>query len=205
MAWYRRHVLPFLTHLAMRNEELSAERARWVPLVSGTVLEIGAGSGLNVPFYDRQTRVVYELEPSEGLRRMAAASAGRAACPVRIIGGDAEVLPLPSGSVDTVLTTWTLCSIPNAVRALREARRVLRPDGRLIFVEHGRSADASIVRWQDRLTPAWRAIAGGCHLNRPIDRLIAEGGFTIDTLERGYIRGPKIAAYLYRGVARATS
>lgn len=201
MTWYQRRVLPVLTHLAMRNEVLAAERARWVPRASGTVLEIGAGSGLNVPFYGRQVRVVYELEPSDGLRQMAAASAKRAAFPRALIGGDAERLPIPNASVDTVVTTWTLCSIPDAARALGEARRVLRPDGRLVFVEHGRSPDPSILRWQDRLTPAWRAIAGGCHLNRPIDRLIAEAGFAIDTLERGYIRGPKVFAYLYRGVA----
>jgi SAM-dependent methyltransferase len=106
--------------------------------------------------------------------------------------------------VDSVVTTWTLCSIPDAAAALREVRRVLRPAGRLIFIEHGRSTDPSVVRWQDRVTPLWRKISGGCHLNRPIDRLLAQGGFKVSELERGYMAGPRIGAYLYRGIARPT-
>jgi ubiquinone/menaquinone biosynthesis C-methylase UbiE len=202
MSMYSRYVLPVLTHLAMSNRAVAAERARSIPLAAGVVLEIGVGSGLNVPFYGPNVRMLYALEPSEGLRRMAASRAGRAGFPVEFLAVSAEAIPLPAASVESVVTTWTLCTIADAGRALREVQRVLRPDGRLIFVEHGRSPDPEVVRWQDRLTPIWRRVAGGCHLNRSIDRLITEGGFAIEGLERGYIRGPRFSAYLYRGVAR---
>lgn len=202
MSWYSRHVLPVLTHLAMSSKTLAAERARWIPLAAGVVLEIGVGSGLNVPFYGPNVRTLYALEPSDELRRMAAPRAARAGFPVEFLSAPAENIPLPPASVESVVTTWTLCTIAEAGRALREFQRVLRPDGRLIFVEHGRSPDPEVVRWQDRLTPIWRRIAGGCHLNRPIDRLIAESGFAIEEMERGYVRGPRVDAYLYRGVAR---
>jgi SAM-dependent methyltransferase len=202
MSLYSRHVLPVLTHLAMSNKAVAAERARSVPLAAGVVLEIGVGSGLNVPFYGPSVRMLYALEPSEGLRRMAASRAGRAGFPVEFLAAPAEAIPLPAASVESVVTTWTLCTIADVGRALREIQRVLRPEGRLIFVEHGRSPDPEVVRWQDRLTPIWRRVAGGCHLNRPIDRLITEGGFAIEGLEQGYIRGPRFGTYLYRGVGR---
>src|SRR5262249_55418562 len=190
MSLYSRHVLPLLTHLAMSKKTLAAERARWVPMASGVVLEIGVGSGLNVPFYTSSVRRLYALEPSEELRRMAAPRAGRAGFPVEFLAASAESIPLPAASVDVVATTWTLCTIEDAGRALREFRRVLRPEGRLIFVEHGHSPDGRVARWQDRLTPIWLRVAGGCRLNRSIDRMLEEGGFAIETLECGYIRGP---------------
>ena len=202
MSVYSRYVLPVLTHLAMSNKAVAAERARSIPLAAGVVLEIGVGSGLNVLFYGPNVRMLYALEPSEGLRRMAASRAERAGFPVEFLAASAEAIPLPAASVESVVSTWTLCTIADAGQALREVQRVLRPDGRLIFVEHGRSPDPAVVRWQDRLTPIWRRVAGGCHLNRSIDRLITEGGFAIEGLERGYIRGPRFSAYLYRGVAR---
>jgi SAM-dependent methyltransferase len=121
---------------------------------------------------------------------------------VEFLQHPAEAIPLGDGTVDTVVTTWTLCTIPDAVAALREIRRVLRPDSRLIFIEHGRSTDPGVVRWQDRLTPLWRKVSGGCHLNRPIDQLLAQGGFQVSEMERGYMAGPRIGAYLYRGIAR---
>jgi ubiquinone/menaquinone biosynthesis C-methylase UbiE len=173
-----------------------------VPLAAGTVLEIGVGSGLNVPFYGENVRTLYALEPSEALRRMAETRARHASFPVQFLDAGAETIPLADASVDTVVTTWTLCSIGDVRRALGEVSRVLRPAGRLIFVEHGLSPDPDVVRWQNRLTPIWRRVAGGCHLNRPIDQQLLQAGFGIDDVERGYIRGPRIAAYLYRGVAR---
>jgi SAM-dependent methyltransferase len=121
---------------------------------------------------------------------------------VEFILRPAEAIPLADGTMDTVVTTWTLCTIPDPVRALREMRRVLRSDGRLIFVEHGRAPDPGVVKWQDRLTPVWRRIAGGCHLNRPIDRLLGQGGFEVTELEASYTPGFRVAAYLYRGLAR---
>jgi ubiquinone/menaquinone biosynthesis C-methylase UbiE len=194
-----------LTHLTMSKKALADERARWIPLAAGVVLEIGMGSGLNMPFYSSSVRRLYALEPSEALRRMAASRAGRAGFPVEFLAASAEAIPLPGASVDAVTTTWTLCTIGDARRALQEFQRVLRPEGRVIFVEHGRSPDPQVVRWQDRLTPVWRRVAGGCHLNRPIDRMLVEGGFAIETLECGYIRGPRFGTYLYRGIARPES
>ena len=202
MSFYGKYVLPVLTDLAMRNKGASAERARWVPVAAGVVLEVGAGSGLNFAHYGPHVRTVYALDPSAELRRMAAPRAQRARVPIEFLAASAEAVPLPDGSVDTVVTTWTLCTIPDPARALHEMGRVLRGDGRLIFVEHGRAPDPRVVRWQDRLTPAWRRIAGGCHLNRPIDALIEAGGFEVPEMQCGYGSGPRVSAYLYRGVAR---
>jgi SAM-dependent methyltransferase len=202
MGLYRKYLLPTLTDLAMRNRTLRPERARWVPLASGVVLEVGVGSGLNLPIYSREVRKLYALDPSEALLRKARAQAARAAFSVEFLCQPAEVIPLADGSVDAVVTTWTLCTIPDPVAALQEMRRVLRPEGRLIFVEHGRSPDPAVVRWQDRLTPLWRRVTGGCHLNRPIDRLLQSGGFEALEVNRGYVAGPRVGSYLYRGMAR---
>jgi SAM-dependent methyltransferase len=202
MALYRRHVLPVLTHLAMSTTAIAAERARWIPLAGGVVLEIGVGSGLNIPFYGPHVGKLYALEPSDGLRRLAAPRASQAAVPVEFLAATAEAIPLPAASVEWVVTTWTLCTIGNPAMALREFRRVLHPEGRVLFVEHGCSPEPGVLRWQDRLTPIWRRVGGGCHLNRPIDRMLAEGGFAIEGLERGYIRGPRFSSYVYRGIAR---
>jgi ubiquinone/menaquinone biosynthesis C-methylase UbiE len=204
MGFYGKYVLPTLIELAMKNKAAQAERVRFVPRASGEVLEIGVGSGLNIPIYGSGVRKLYALDPSAELLRMAGRRAERAAFPVKLLQHPAEAIPLGDGTVDSVVTTWTLCSIPDAAAALREVRRVLRPAGRLIFIEHGRSTDPSVVRWQDRVTPLWRKISGGCHLNRPIDRLLAQGGFKVSELERGYMAGPRIGAYLYRGIARPT-
>lgn len=202
MGFYAKYVLPTLTDLAMRNAAARTERARFVPQATGVVLEIGVGSGLNIPIYGSGVRKLYALDPSAELIRMARPRAERAPFPVELLEHPAEAIPLGDGTVDTVVTTWTLCTIPDALAALREMRRVLRPDGRLIFIEHGRSTDPRVLRWQDRLTPLWRMITGGCHLNRPIDELLAQGGFQVTEMERGYGAGPRIGAYLYRGIAR---
>ena len=202
MGFYGTYVLPRLVELAMKNKAADQERARFVPRASGVVLEIGVGSGLNIPVYGAAVRKLYALDPSPELLRMARPRAKRAGFPVEFLERSAEAIPLADESVDTAVTTWTLCSIPDAARALREMRRVLRRDGRLIFIEHGRSVDPRVVRWQDRLTPWWRRISGGCHLNRPIDRLLEQGGFLVAEMERGYGTGPRTMSYLYRGIAR---
>ena len=202
---YARCVIPHLTALAMRNAGLRVERARFVPYASGVVLEVGIGSGLNIPFYGPAVRQLYALDPSAGLLRMARLQAGEAQFPVEFLHHSAEAIPLRDGAVDCVLTTWTLCTIADPVRALIEVRRVLRPTGRLIFVEHGRSPNPRVARWQVRLTPLWRRVTGGCHLNRPIDRLLALGGFEVVEMQTGYIAGPRVGAFLYRGLARPTS
>ena len=201
MSLYSKYVLPTLTDLAMRSHMLRPERARWVALANGVVLEVGVGSGLNLPIYG-EVRKLYALDPSAELLRMARSQAARVAFSVEFLCWPAEAIPLAEASVDYVVTTWTLCTIPDPMAALQEMRRVLRPEGWLIFIEHGRSPDPAVVRWQDRLTPLWRRVAGGCHLNRPIDRLLQLGGFEALEMNRGYVAGPRVGGYLYRGMAR---
>jgi ubiquinone/menaquinone biosynthesis C-methylase UbiE len=199
---YERYVLSKLIHLAMRQRRATAERRKFIPLASGIVLEIGIGSGLNLPFYGPMVGKLYALDPSRELWKMARRRVRKAPFPVEFLASSAERIPLADMTVDTVVTTWTLCTIPDPIRALTEMQRVLKPEGRLIFVEHGRSPDPGVLAWQDRLTPVWKRIGGGCHLNRPIDDLIAGAGFHITQIERGYSRGPKPMTYLYKGLAR---
>lgn len=202
MSFYKDRILPHLTHLAMRNRTLLPYRERVLSGAEGRVLEIGIGSGLNLPFYGSQAKEVLGLDPSSRLIAMAESAARGLALPVRFIEGSAEAIPLERGSVDTVLTTWTLCTIPAAVRALEEMRRVLKPGGRLLFVEHGLSPDDGVRGWQERLTPLWKRIGGGCHLNRPIRNLIETAGFEITRIETGYAKGPKPMTFMYEGGAR---
>ncbi len=201
MGFYETYVLPRLLDLAMRNPVMGRERERFVPLARGRVLEIGIGSGLNIPFYSERVDELCGLDPSPELIRMARKRAGSAPFPVEFVQRSGEAVAIADHSFDTVLTTWTLCTIPEPVRALAEARRVLKPDGRLIFVEHGRAPEPSVQAWQDRLTPVWRRIGGGCHLNRKIDDLIRAAGFRIAEIETGYVRGPRLSSFLYKGIA----
>lgn len=205
MGVYERRILPWLLDLATRQPVLGPHRRRIVARAEGRVLEIGVGSGLNLPLYGPAAREIVGLDSSPELLDRARQAARRAGHRVTLIDGSAEALPVEDRSVDTVLTTWTLCSIRDLARALAEVRRVLRPGGQLLFVEHGRAPDAGVARWQDRLTPLWRRLAGGCHLNRPIETLIAEAGFAIDDLETGYIEGPKALTFTYEGRARVIS
>lgn len=200
MGCYEQHVLPWLIHFAMGSRELSAYRARIVSGATGNVLEIGIGSGRNLPFYDGRVERVVGLDPSPRLLSIARKAAGHARVPVDLIRGSAEAIPLPDRSVDTVVMTWTLCSIPDACQALSEMRRVLRPDGRLLFVEHGLAPDERVRQWQHRLDPLWTRIS--CHLDRPMDRLIRDAGFDIERLDEGYLRrGPKPITFMYEGTA----
>lgn len=202
MTLYQRHVLPRLLHFAMGQEALVPFRRRVVGAAEGRVLEVGLGSGLNLPLYGPSVRQVIGLEPSPELLRMARDRAAVAAVAVELLEAFAEAIPLDAGSVDTVVTTWTLCTIPDAPRALAEMRRVLKPGGSLLFVEHGRSPEPGVARWQDRLDPLWGRVAGGCHLNRKIDGLIAHGGFRIDTMVNVRLPGPRTHTFLYEGRAR---
>jgi ubiquinone/menaquinone biosynthesis C-methylase UbiE len=202
MGLYARCILPGLTHLAMRGTRTARERARIVPRASGAVLELGIGSALNVPYYGPDVESLHGVDPSAALWRLGRARVARAPFPIEFIAGSAERLPLADASIDTAVSTWTLCTIPDPHRALAEVRRVLRPGGRLLFVEHGAAPDARVRAWQDRLTPAWRRLAGNCHLNRPIDRLIEGAGFTIVELDGSYTGPVKVVSYFYRGVAR---
>lgn len=202
MGFYDRQVLPRLLDFAMRSKEATRYRGAIVPLACGGVLEIGAGSGLNVPFYGPAVTRLCALDPSPAMLRMARGRHAAGRFPVEFIEGSAEEIALPDGAVDTVVTTWALCTIPDAAKALREARRVLAPGGSLLFVEHGLAPDASVERWQRRLDPLWRRVAGGCHLDRPMDSMIRESGFRIVEMQRAYASGPRPLAYMYSGRAR---
>lgn len=202
MGFYNNMILPRLCDLAMRNQQLVPFRERVIGAAEGRVLEIGVGSGLNLPFYRPPANEILALEPASRLVTMARTASRASAIPITFLEASAEAIPLDVHSVDTVVTTWTLCSIPQAATALAEMRRVLRPGGKLLFVEHGLAPDEGVRRWQDRLTPIWRSCAGGCHLNRPIPSMIAEAGFRIDRIETGYIPGPRPLTFTYEGSAR---
>ncbi|MGH7101835.1 MAG: class I SAM-dependent methyltransferase [Acetobacteraceae bacterium] len=201
MSLYQHLILPPLLHLAMRQTSLTPFRRRVIGRAEGRVLEIGIGSGLNLPLYGPGVRSVIGLEPSPELMRMARPRAAASLVPVELLEASAEALPLEHASIDTVVTTWTLCTVPDAEAALAEVRRVLKPGGKLLFVEHGRAPEPGVARWQDRLDPLWRRVAGGCHLNRRIDALITEGGFTIEAMTNTRVPGPRTHTFLYEGQA----
>jgi ubiquinone/menaquinone biosynthesis C-methylase UbiE len=202
MGFYSDIILPRLCDLAMRNKQLVPFRERVIGAADGRVLEIGAGSGMNLPFYRPPVREVLALEPAPRLVSMARNASHATGMPVSFLGASAEAIPLDGHSVDTVVTTWTLCSIPQVGAALAEMRRVLRPGGKLLFVEHGQAPDEAVRWWQDRLTPVWRHISGGCHLNRPIRSIIEAAGLHIERIETGYMPGPKPMTFMYEGSAR---
>jgi ubiquinone/menaquinone biosynthesis C-methylase UbiE len=203
VGFYARHLLPRIINLAMRNKEITRLRAAWIPQARGDVLEIGIGSGLNLPFYTSEAKRVYGVEPSLELQRMARERAAGRPVDVEFLSRSAEdPIPLPNESVDTIVMTWTLCSISNPPKALEQMKRVLKRSGQLIFVEHGRPPDRRIAVWQDRLNPTWKRIGGGCNLNRKIDELIIEAGFQITDLRKFYLRGPRPMTYTYQGLAQ---
>jgi ubiquinone/menaquinone biosynthesis C-methylase UbiE len=202
MGFYEEWILPALIDLSMRNKRLRPYRQRVAGAAEGRVLEVGIGSGLNLPFYAGQVRDVVGLDPSPRLLVRAQGTSHGMQLPVRLLQGSAERIPLADRSMDTIVMTWTGCSIPEIGTALRDMRRVLKIGGRLLFVEHGRAPDPGVARWQDRLDPLWIRFSGGCHLNRKIDDLLADAGFRIDRLETGYIAGPRIMTFLYEGAAR---
>jgi ubiquinone/menaquinone biosynthesis C-methylase UbiE len=190
----------------MRQSTLVPYRERVVSQAEGRVLEIGIGSGLNLPFYTSAVTSFIGLEPSPKLLSMAKHQGDEPGSARReLVEASAESIPLEDGSVDTVVSTWTLCTIPDVQRALNEMKRVMKSTGRLLFVEHGRSPDAPVRRWQDRLNPIWRAIAGGCNLNRPIVQLVEQAGFRIEHVDTGYGKGPRPMTFMYEGVARKTT
>src|SRR5216684_6505976 len=202
MGLYSDVILPRLCDFAMRNKRPMPYRQRVIGAAEGRVIEIGVGSGLNLPFYRLPVKEILALEPAPKLVAMARrALLPDPGIPVSFVEASAEAIPLDDQSVDTVVTTWTMCTIPQTTIALGEMRRVLRPNGKLLFVEHGLAPDESVRRWQDRLTPAWRCISGGCHLNRPIRAMIEGAGFRLDRVETGYMPGPKPMAFIYEGSA----
>ncbi|RPI53209.1 MAG: class I SAM-dependent methyltransferase [Acidobacteria bacterium] len=203
MTLYDRYVLPHLIEFAMSRDEATRLRRTYIPRARGIVLEIGIGSGLNLPFYTKDVTRLYGVDPSAELLAMARARAASASFPVELLNQSAERLPLAEGSIDTVVVTWSLCSVADPVAALGEIRRVLTPDGTFIFVEHGLAPDAGVQKWQNRLTPAWRRVAGGCRLNRPMAAMIRDAGFTIADLRTEYVPGPRPMTFMYEGTAHA--
>jgi ubiquinone/menaquinone biosynthesis C-methylase UbiE len=201
---YSHHVLPRLIHYAMNRDEMRRLRAAHIPRARGVVLDVGIGSGLNLPFYTGAVTKLYGVDRSPELLERAGSLTAAAPFSVELLNQDAARLSLPDASVDTVVVTWSLCSIANTTGALSEIRRVLKPGGAVIFIEHGLAPDAGVRKWQDRLTPVWRRCAGGCHLNRKTDDLLRGAGFTIESLQTGYLAGPRALTFMYEGVARRT-
>jgi len=200
-SWYDAHVLPHLLDFACGLPMISRQRELVVPRAEGRVLEIGIGTGLNLRHYD-QSKVtsLVGVDPAEEMHALAQRRSRAAGLPVEVAQISAEELPLASGSFDCVVCTYTLCSIPDPGSALAEMRRVLRPQGRLLFAEHGLAPDERVARWQTTLEPTWRKIAGGCHLTRAVPRLLREAGFQV-TLQEGYVGWPRSLAYNYWGEA----
>jgi ubiquinone/menaquinone biosynthesis C-methylase UbiE len=204
MGLYDRYILPPLINLCCSAAPIRRQREKVVPHARGVVLELGFGGGLNLPFYDpSKVAKLFALEPAEGMLVRARKKARASQIPVEVLPQHAENLSLPRASVDTVLVTYTLCTIPDAVTALEGARRALRPGGRLLFCEHGRAPDEAVRRWQSRIEPIWSKIGGGCRLTRDIPELIRSAGFEIEKLETMYLsHSPKWAGFNYWGAAR---
>ena len=204
MSIYENRILPHLVNFACSTKPNQKQRGKIVPFASGEVLEVGFGSGLNLPFYDKQkVHKVWGLEPSEGMRRKARPMVEASGLNVEFIDMPGESIPLETNSVDTVLVTYSLCTIPDVVAALDGMRRVLRRGGSLLYCEHGIAPDESVRRWQHRLNPIWSRVAGGCNMDRDIPDLLKKGGFEITADDRMYIPGLKILCYNYWGMAKA--
>ena len=200
--WYERHVLPYVIDIACGMKPVRQQREKIVPLARGRVLEIGIGTGLNLKHYDKaKVEKIVGLDPALEMHRLAQKRMKRAGLTVELVGLSAERIPFEDASFDTVLVTYTLCSIPDPVAALKEMRRMLKPGAKLIFCEHGRAPDESVRRWQDRLTPLWSKLGGGCHLNRDIPRLLKEAGLRSADMQTMYLPGPRPLTYNYWGTA----
>jgi ubiquinone/menaquinone biosynthesis C-methylase UbiE len=202
MGIYDKYVLPRLVHLTCSQSPTMRQREKVVPLATGRVLEIGIGSGLNIPLYDaNKVEHLWGLDPSAEMWAIAQKTAEKHHLDAEFIHSGAESIPLENNSADTILMTFTMCTIPDVHAALDEIKRVLKPNGRLIFCEHGKAPDKSVERWQNRINPIWRALAGGCNLNRPIDALLEQSGFTLTDIQTMYLPGWKPATFNYWGTA----
>ena len=202
MGFYAKYLLPRTVHFLCSTKLIRKQRKKVVSLAAGRVLEIGIGSGLNLPFYDpAKVQHVWGLDPSIELWALAEKTASQVDFSVEFIKGDAEAIPLDDRSADAVLVTYTLCSVPGVLPALEEIRRVLKPDGQLIFCEHGAAPDASVRRWQNRLNPIWKRFGGGCNLNLPIPSLLEQAGLKIRKMDTMYLPGWKPVTFNYWGTA----
>jgi len=204
VGYWNDRVVPRVTDKMLANDDVMKHRAKITDGLHGDVVEIGFGSGLNVPSYPESVTTVYAIEPSLVARALATARVDASPVDVRFVGLDGESLPLDDASVDTALSTFTLCTIPDAARALREVRRVLKPGGTFHFLEHGLCPEPGVAQWQHRLNPVQRRVCGGCHLDRPVEQLVRDAGFEITRLDHDLLAGPKVMrpwSYLYEGVA----
>ena len=202
MGLYDRYILPRMIDFACGMGAIMKTRSQIVPQASGRVLEIGIGTGLNLSFYDPQkVSEIVGVDPAAEMHGLARDRAAKISIPVQIVGLELGQIQAPDASFDNIVCTFTLCTIPDAIAALKEMRRVLKPGGKLLFSEHGLAPDLPVVRWQNRLTPVWKPLAGGCHLNRDIPALISAGGFNIREIESSYLKGPKPMTWVWRGWA----
>ena len=200
---YENYVLPKMLDCCCSTKPISYQRKKIVPEASGTILEIGIGSGLNIPYYQKsKVNKVIGLEPSEQLCKMAKKTADDNNFSIDFLVNGAEEIELPSNSIDTILLTYTLCSIPEPYIALKEIMRVMKSDGRILFCEHGIAPDEVVQKWQNRINPLWGKLFGGCNINRDIPNILKNGGFKINSLDKMYLPStPKIVGYNYWGEA----
>jgi ubiquinone/menaquinone biosynthesis C-methylase UbiE len=203
MGLYDRYILPVVLNAAMSTKPIRYQRKKVVPRAQGRVLEIGFGAGHNLPFYDAsKVTHLWALEPSKEMRERAAERVSQSSIPLEFLDLPSEEIPLGNEEADTILITYTLCTIPDVTKALGEMRRVLKSGGKMIFCEHGEAPDADVRKWQERLTPAWKFIGGGCHVGRPIPKMIIDSGFRIEGMETMYLPGtPRFAGFNYWGDA----
>ncbi len=204
MSFYDKYILPKFLNCACGSKPINYQREKIVPLAEGTVLDVGIGSGLNIPYYNKsKIECLYGLDPSSELLNLAKSLAKKNELEIEFIECGAEAIPLPNDSVDSVVITYTLCTIPDTKLSNQEIMRVLKPNGKLLFCEHGLAPDINIAKWQKRINPIWNKIAGGCNLNRDIPKLIKSSGFKISNMEEMYLPStPKFAGYNYWGVAK---
>jgi SAM-dependent methyltransferase len=202
MGFYDRYIMPRLINYLCSDAAIADQRRKVVTRAEGVVLEIGIGSGLNLPFYDPdRVDQIIGVDPDESMWDLSAERRRHLTIPLERLALSGERIPLEDDSVDCVLVTYALCTIPDPIAALHEMRRVLKPEGRLLFAEHGEAPDDGVRRWQRRIDPLWKKLAGGCHSGRPIPRLLRQAGWELSELEQGYISGPKVLGYEYWGVA----
>jgi ubiquinone/menaquinone biosynthesis C-methylase UbiE len=202
MGFYDRYILPNMIDFACGMGAVMKTRSQIVPQASGRVLEIGIGTGLNLSFYDPvKVSEIVGVDPAVDMSKLARQRAEQIRIPVKTVALELGQIQAEDASFDSIVCTFTLCTIPDAVAALREMRRVLKPGGKLLFSEHGLAPDLPVVRWQNRITPLWKPLAGGCHLNRDIPALITEGGFNIREIQSSYLKGPKPMTWVWRGWA----
>lgn len=204
MSFYDNRVLPHVIHIACGTKPILKQREKIVPQAEGRILEIGMGSGINIGYYNpNKVEKVWGLEPSIGMRKKAKSRVDAAPFDLEWLDLPGEEIPLDDKSIDTIVLTYTLCTIPDWLSAVKQMRRVLKPGGKLLFSEHGKAPDAVVEKWQERVNPFWMKIAGGCHLNRDIPKLLAEGGLIIKEIDTLYVpKTPKIAGFTYWGYAQ---